>query len=61
MPTKGLLADRDQSAIAREQVPELRQHQHGEDEEHVLDQAARGKGRQGDCHTMRKSATIAEI
>jgi hypothetical protein len=46
MPTKGLLADRDKSAIAREQVPELRQHQHGENEEHVLDQAARGKGRQ---------------
>ena len=47
-PDEGLLADRDQSGEAGEQVPVLRQAQHGEHEEQVLDQRAAGDERHGE-------------
>ena len=43
---KGLLAHRHHAAIARKQVPKLRQCQHGQDEKQVLDHAAPDKGGQ---------------
>ena len=56
---EGLLADRDQPGIAGEQVPELRQRQHGQDEEQVLDHAARGEERRGEAgqHDQRRATS----
>ena len=45
-PDEGLLADRDQAGIAREQVPALRQRQHVEQEDQVLNQVAAGEDRE---------------
>ena len=44
-PDKGLLADRDQAGIACEQVPALRERQHVEQEDQVLNQVAAGEDR----------------
>ena len=44
-PDKGLLADRDQAGIAREQIPALRERQHVEQEDQVLNQVAAGEDR----------------
>ena len=59
-PDKGLLADRDQPGKAGEQVPVLRQAQHGEHEEQVLDQRPAGDERHGEQQRdERRPATAA--
>ena len=55
-PDEGLLADRDQPGIAGEQVPVLRQRQHGEHEEQVLQQR---RGRQNGRQNSEPRATSA--
>jgi hypothetical protein len=45
---KGLLADGDQPCEARKQVPVLREAEHGEHEEQVLQQPSPGDERHGD-------------
>ena len=57
---EGLLADRDQPGITGKQVPVLRQHQHGEDEEQILDDAARDDEGAAKASSSRAMTATAE-
>ena len=47
---EGLLADRNQTGASGQQIPQLRQREHGEDVKQFLQQTAAGEARQRDQH-----------
>ncbi len=58
---EGLLAHRDEPGIAGEQVPILRQRQHGEHEDQVVEQVAAGEGGERDEQGNEADAGNADV